>query len=295
MSLITPENVKEHAAWRVTTTGRIYRPVRMRPGHPLPDHPSSTAKAVPVSKGDKKPRKRVLVPPNRARRRTIDPTKWGSQHLKGVLLENDTSLQVTHRTELHGTAEENESESEEEDEEEDEWDDADNEAGEDAAEPSEDEAVKAPQQPDPSSDDADGSPDPPPTTLSPAVDHSNLFATSHTATDSEPNLAAEKNTSLGLLHSLFGQGDTLIKRDDLDSDLEMDIAEERKTRKVMAQEDHADDIEIVPLAKPQRTETTQVSLPDTDPKEVDAQPATSANPSQPRGLKELFAPREEEG
>ena len=37
MSLVTPENVATCRGWRVTPTGHLIRPMRMRPLHPLPE------------------------------------------------------------------------------------------------------------------------------------------------------------------------------------------------------------------------------------------------------------------
>jgi len=90
MSLVTPENAASRSGWHVTPTGRLVRPIRMRPEHPLPEPLASTASAndKKVDKTSKKKRKRVKEPPTRGRRRTIDPMKWGSQHLKGVFLES---------------------------------------------------------------------------------------------------------------------------------------------------------------------------------------------------------------
>ncbi|KAH9926928.1 uncharacterized protein B0H18DRAFT_303671 [Fomitopsis serialis] len=91
MSLVTPENVASRPGWRVTALGRIIRPIRMRPEHPLPDPHEA---AIPQAKGRVaqkvvgKKKKRVKDPPTRAWRRTIDPTRWGSEHLKGMFLEN---------------------------------------------------------------------------------------------------------------------------------------------------------------------------------------------------------------
>ncbi|KAI0332655.1 hypothetical protein GY45DRAFT_1273311 [Cubamyces sp. BRFM 1775] len=85
MSLVTPENAQTRGGWRVTATGRIIRPVRMRPEHPLPEVVDAVK---PADKAKGKAKKRIRDPPTRARRRTIDPTKYGSTHLKGVFLEN---------------------------------------------------------------------------------------------------------------------------------------------------------------------------------------------------------------
>ncbi|PIL24863.1 hypothetical protein GSI_12750 [Ganoderma sinense ZZ0214-1] len=97
MSLVTPENVATRGGWRVTPTGRLIRPMRMRPLHPLPElvvgaqslmKSKEKGKEKGKSEKEKKSRKRVRNPPTRARRKTIDPTKYGSQHLKGIFLEN---------------------------------------------------------------------------------------------------------------------------------------------------------------------------------------------------------------
>ena len=99
MSLVTPENVHLRPQWRVTALGRLVRPVRMRPMHPL-DPPIDLSKSaekrkikgqkekeVVKGKEEKPTKKRKREPPTRARRRTIDPLQWGSQHIVGVFLE----------------------------------------------------------------------------------------------------------------------------------------------------------------------------------------------------------------
>ena len=67
--------------------GRIVHPVRMRPGKPLP-LASSVTPSTSEKKDEKKKRKREKPKLVRARRRTIDPTKWDSQHLKGAFLDS---------------------------------------------------------------------------------------------------------------------------------------------------------------------------------------------------------------
>ena len=84
MSLVTPENASSRSGWHITPMGRIVHPIRMRPEKPLP--PMSTAASSTT--GNKKKRKREKGKPVRARRRTIDPTKWDSQHLKGAFLDS---------------------------------------------------------------------------------------------------------------------------------------------------------------------------------------------------------------
>lgn len=69
--------------WIVTPSGRVVRPMRMRPERPLePMLLTSMVKGV-----NGKVKKRVKPPPVRARRRLIDPTKWDSVYLKGVFLD----------------------------------------------------------------------------------------------------------------------------------------------------------------------------------------------------------------
>ena len=87
MSLVTPENAATRPGWHVTALGRVIHPIRMRPDHPLPD-PQGVADAAGKSQAGGRKRKRVKEPPTRARKRKIDPTKWGSVHLEGAFLEN---------------------------------------------------------------------------------------------------------------------------------------------------------------------------------------------------------------
>ncbi|KAJ7694599.1 hypothetical protein B0H17DRAFT_1159120 [Mycena rosella] len=91
MSLVTPENAAERAGWKVSEMGRVMRPVRIRPERPLPPPLTSSAPKKPATSKDKdaaaKPKKR-RDPDSRARKRTIDMTRWGSVHLKGIFLED---------------------------------------------------------------------------------------------------------------------------------------------------------------------------------------------------------------
>ncbi|CAK5267861.1 unnamed protein product [Mycena citricolor] len=83
MSLVTAENAKSRPGWKVTEMGRAVRPIRMRPSHPLPPPLATTTAKTTAGKPKKK-----RDPASRARRRTIDPTRWDSVHLKGMFLEN---------------------------------------------------------------------------------------------------------------------------------------------------------------------------------------------------------------
>lgn len=91
MSPVTPANVASHSGWKVTSTGRLMRPMRMRPGKPLP---------LPIALKERSAntvrKKRTKDPPIRARRRTIDMTRWGGERLSGLFLGalNDTEPMV---------------------------------------------------------------------------------------------------------------------------------------------------------------------------------------------------------
>ncbi|KAJ7083802.1 hypothetical protein C8R44DRAFT_862393 [Mycena epipterygia] len=94
MSPVTPETAATRSGWKVTEMGRVIRPLRMRPEHPLPPPLASSLPKKASSSKDKdakkettKPKKR-RDPDSRSRRRTIDMTRWGSVHLKGIFLED---------------------------------------------------------------------------------------------------------------------------------------------------------------------------------------------------------------
>ena len=59
----------------------------MRPERPL-EPMRSEPSASKVKGSNNKMKKRVKPPPERARRRLIDPTKWDSVYLKGMFLDN---------------------------------------------------------------------------------------------------------------------------------------------------------------------------------------------------------------
>lgn len=93
MSLVTPQNVHLRPQWRVTPLGRLIRPMRMRPARPLGPPLDALSKAAQQSlsrgklgKQKEKGGKR-RAPPTRAHRQTIDPLRWGSTHVSGVFLD----------------------------------------------------------------------------------------------------------------------------------------------------------------------------------------------------------------
>ncbi|KIK16218.1 hypothetical protein PISMIDRAFT_15971, partial [Pisolithus microcarpus 441] len=78
------------AGWVVMPSGRIIRPMRMRPERPVePMHAVGSGQRTrgKTSEKEGKKRKKRQVPPSRARRRTIDPTKWDSTYLTGAFLD----------------------------------------------------------------------------------------------------------------------------------------------------------------------------------------------------------------
>ncbi|KIM39552.1 hypothetical protein M413DRAFT_29270 [Hebeloma cylindrosporum] len=90
MTLVSPENAAARPGWKVSSLGRITRPMKMRPEHPLPEVQEPKVpkvKKTTTIDGEKKKKKRLKDPDSRARRRAIDMTKWGSTHLKGVFLD----------------------------------------------------------------------------------------------------------------------------------------------------------------------------------------------------------------
>lgn len=94
MSPVTPETAATRSGWKVTEMGRVSRPLRMRPEHPLTPplasslpKKASTSKEKDAKKETAKPKKR-RDPDSRSRRRTIDMTRWGSVRLKGIFLED---------------------------------------------------------------------------------------------------------------------------------------------------------------------------------------------------------------
>jgi hypothetical protein len=98
MTLVTPENASQRAGWKVLPSGRLIRPARMRPAHPLPPPLDFLRKAEKEKKpaGGKAKKARVKPPSTRARRKTIDPVRWGSVHLKGAYLDS-VGAEARHR------------------------------------------------------------------------------------------------------------------------------------------------------------------------------------------------------
>ncbi|KAI0705020.1 hypothetical protein C8T65DRAFT_578067 [Cerioporus squamosus] len=260
MTLVTPENVSTRGGWRITPSGRLIRPMRMRPAHPLPEPLDAIKPSKEKTKGGVKSKTRTREPPARARRKTIDPTKWGSQHLKGIFLENAavTYPAPSRREPTPPPVDDESSESES---------DSEPSAGESDSE-------RTPSLPPPASATIKTAPvrpwTPPKTVPLSPVDRA---------------LAEEKNQSLGLLQSLFGDKDEWGGAESVGSDVEEEIEQERQP---LARVTDADDVEDAMDVDEQQSEhEPQPSVP-----------ATQETGSAPEGtkakLKDLFAPREED-
>ena len=274
MSLVTSSNVSERAGWKVSSLGRITRPVKMRPERPLPDihqeQPKSTLKkgqvhGVGMTEGEKKKsktNKRLKDPDSRARRRTIDMTKWGSTHLKGMFLDMPTLGMK--RLKFDDPAIESE--------------DSDN------------DRLKVSQ----SSEQTPLSPPLPANPLNISADISALSIKSQSSVlplpDNDVNLEVEKTQTLNLLASLFGdKDDNWVHPESVGSDIDVD--ELMKDDAMLVDDDDDDDgVEVVPI------NNSDGSIPKTTEQENEQEagkplPQVEASIK----LKDLFAPREEEG
>lgn len=263
MTLVTPENVEQRTGWHVTPLGRMIRPVRMRPSHPLPDT-IDKAKAESTNNNPKKAkRQRVKPPPIRARRRTIDPMRWGSQHLKGVFLESGgifiPKAQPDEPLEFQET---NESE-----------DDADaSSVGAEGSSP----FIEAPK------------PLPRPITLS--LRTPQLVTTQATHNSEAADLVREKNAALGLLQSIFGDrtDDDWFGKESVGSDVDMDDVDltpyHPSDKAVEPSEEAAAHLVNQPAveASPENGQSEQA-------------PSSTVQHSTKTKLKDLFAPKEQEG
>lgn len=277
MSLVTPENAESRGGWRVTALGRLVRPIRMPPEHPLPDPIPVAAKSGKLKKTSKEktPRKRMRDPLTRARRRTIDPMKWGSQLVTGAFLEGGVSsagegIQFTKPSRV--PAEEPDSQSEDEEDQN--------------------------EQPGPEAGDAirDTSRKPPPAKVLPTFS----FPVPGITLNTEPlessgdiDLAMEMQKSLGLLQALFGdRGDEWGGEESIGSDVGVDVDVQDCT---LAQDEDPKeheqpmDVDEVPVTDGQDV------VPVMDGQDV-VRTRKSTVPSQPQAakLKDLFAPREED-
>ncbi|KAG6810476.1 hypothetical protein H0H92_011711 [Tricholoma furcatifolium] len=276
MSLVTPENVAGRSGWKVTPLGRILRPVRMRPDHPLPPPNEEKEKArlkgkKSLDEGERKKKRRMKEPDSRARRRTIDVTRYGSVHLKGMFLDMEVMgtkpeghLERVHEVEVVSQSSETESEEDEAVVEE-----TDNRTNIHPAP----EAV-APSAP------------PLPAEYAPA---------SKSLPDDNTDIATEKKLTLDLLASLFGNkdDDDWVGRESVGSDIdEVEIGKRHRT--IVDVEDDGN-FEVVPMDVdgPLPVDMEEEDEPAQAISDVPTQPPPTKQ-QQDTKLKDLFAPREED-
>ncbi|KAJ7066104.1 hypothetical protein C8F01DRAFT_1218396 [Mycena amicta] len=254
MELVTPETAAQRPGWKVTEMGRVLRPMRMRPERPLPPPLATETKPKKKDAAKSKPKRR-RDPNSRARSQTIDVTRWGSVHLKGMFLEN--AAEVSHKRVPEETRPMEESES------------------------SSDEESPAPSIPTPASTSKPTAP-PPPARSKPA-----LPKPSPSNTSAAIDLAAEKTGTLRLLDSLFG-GDAKEwgGRESVGSDVD-----EEELLKIGGGvgADGEDGIEFVPMD----VDSGRME-PDEDNEDDSAPTTTDAAPSKATKLRDLFAPRAED-
>ncbi|KAI0358142.1 hypothetical protein OH77DRAFT_1587865 [Trametes cingulata] len=290
MSLVTPENVKTRGGWRVTATGRLIRPVRMRPEHPLPE-PLDSAKPEKAKGKSGKVRKRLRDPPTRARRRTIDPTKWGSTHLKGIFLENAAAFAVsTSKPAASGPSHASESESETEDEEDEDM--AEDGVSEESDDQQDDEVSEG--------EELSGEAEPPRASarlsFSAPKQKTAHNATALPTSQQQPpvvttELAEETSKALGLLQSLFGDKEEWGSAESVGSDVDEEDLR-RIGNDATAAADTAPD-----EADGDREDAGAMDVDGPVVQEAPSAPESAPGPargSEKTKLKDLFAPREEE-
>ncbi|KAF9485516.1 hypothetical protein BDN70DRAFT_927457 [Pholiota conissans] len=355
MSLITTENVTERPGWKVSALGRITKPVKMRPAHPLPEITEDAKKkpgAVKFSdakksgvEGEKKKKKRTKDPDTRARRKVIDMTTYGSTHLKGMFLDLDTPMPTKRPERYQDKRPANEV--------------IDSDAGSDDSDDSSSPAkavtptiqpIAAPKKlavepvvgsskletkstptktptpapvpipvPTPTLTPGPASiPAPPPapkakpTKAAPPPNTSSTIShdqTSSVALDHAVDIQKEKAQSLNLLNSLFGNNaDDWVGQEDVDSDI--DTSELVKGDRMLVDDDEPG-FEVVPLNAPvkgvlpapssdessseKEEDEDKDNAKGVDKMDIDQQDTIPAASSKPKTLKDLFAPKEDEG
>jgi hypothetical protein len=277
MSLVTPKNVHQRPQWRVTPLGRLIRPMRMRPARPL-GPPLDALKVQRPTKGESKGRKRRAraTPLTRARRQTIDPLRWGSTHLSGVFLEGG---QVSMPPALVAAPGE-----------------GSNDGGNgESTEMEADEEVEEILDISPSS--VEDIPNVHPRAEIPVSRAASSRSSSPPVPTASADLAAETARALQLLNSMFGEAnEDWGGAESLDSDMEQAVTATRANAEPYASQRSHDtaDFEIVPASKPAH------KGPSLD-RQAEAGAEAEAAPRKPNlmqpsaSLKDLFAPREEEG
>ncbi|KAF9038507.1 hypothetical protein BJ165DRAFT_392335 [Panaeolus papilionaceus] len=305
MSLVTPRNAKQRG-WKVTEMGRIMKSAKIRPARPLPDVEETRTKTV-KGKGEpteKKKKKRVKEPDTRARRRTIDMTKWGSTHLKGMFLDlavvggGDPSVNKAYDV----------------DEAEDEASESDSSSEEEEVEELLDNPSQSPPAPAPvavavsesmskvaesSKPQKSTTPSLPTNTISTASHVIPSVASTSQLPDNDIDIELEKAKSLNLLSSLFkDDDDDWIAQESVGSDID---EEELTKGDKMLVDDDANTFEIVPknaapvshlkrhVPQDEEGDEEDEMVVEESQRQTVTKPEDQAKKSKP-GLKDLFAP-----
>ena len=299
MSLVTPENAATRPGWKVTPLGRTMRPIKMRPTHPLPPT-QDEVKGVRKSKkhaddavnvNSKKKKKKVKDPDTRARRKAIDMTKWGSEHLKGMFL--DLEVQQGAKKMVVDVSVVVDS-------------------GDESSENGEEEEKVHPSVSTSSAQTKARSPAPTsiPVELFPAMVTSTSEAprpvqAASSVPENNTNLALETSQSLNLLASLFSgkdEDEDWVGKESVGSDIDENELVKGDKMLVDADEEGLNDFEVVPISR--SMDSMSIRNDDRKNEEVEkvAQPKATQNivpqpkkPTQQTKLKDLFAPRDEEG
>ena len=273
MSLVTPENVHRRSQWRVTPLGRLIRPMRMRPARPLgPPLDALNSAAYQLGQQGKGRKRRARAgPPTRARRQTIDPLRWGSTHVGGVFLDGgqaSTALVASGTRGGGGASTNGESTEIEADEE---------------VEGILDTATQSP---------ADNNDDSRAASARPSLS----FPLELASTD----FAAEQTRTLQLLNSMFGEAnEDWGSAESIASDIEQ-VAPESRANVVphasQSSHDATADFEVVPAdrRRPDQKSSVDRQAQTATTAQRNPDPDTVHRPSTSK-LKDLFAPREEEG
>ncbi|KAF5316326.1 hypothetical protein D9619_006760 [Psilocybe cf. subviscida] len=333
MSPVTPETASSRPGWKVSELGRITRPVKMRPAHPLTSTPEDKPKpkAVAVKFSDvksakdteKKKKKRPRDPDSRARRRAIDMTKFGSTHLKGMFLDlevvpgSSTTRKGVAYEELE-PVDDSGSDSDEEMA----VEEIVNAAAEDSpavplspkelvVEVESLPTVRPPAKTPVEARSRPPAPSPAPRpSQSPTTPPSEKFqATSSpepkpsapisAPVDPSADIQQEKTQTLSLLASLFGgaDDDDWVGRESVGSDIDPD--ELIKGDRMLVDEEDAG-FEVVPSSAPAKQmlpvsdEESDEEMPVVVVKEGQPSPEAQVKDAKPKTLKDLFAPQEEE-
>lgn len=352
MTPVTTESAEKRPGWKVSTLGRITKPIKMRPEHPLPEMIDEKPKMKPgvvkfsdvnkpVGVTEKQKKKRAKDPDTRARRKVIDMTKYGSTHLKGMFLDLEVPM-PTNRPERYQDKRPDERMEDSDDSESSEIDGSPATIPAKPAQKSPHKVATVEADAGPSNVPSESIPPKSPTPLASSksipISQPTLFPTTvsppkssrvppaspkkaklpasppepaatpaklipSTIPDNDVDIQREKTQSLNLLNSLFGNdADDWVGQEEIDSDI--DVSELVKGDRMLVEEDV--EFEVVPKNAPVKSFSApavdEESDEESEEMEVD-QPAALPTPStaspvkdaKPKTLKDLFAPREEDG